>query len=188
MAAFARDVSFISARDIPRVNWASAGMILLIVALSFRSLSIPLLLVSGIQLAIFFNLAFAWMFGTSLPFITVTSIGAIQLGATVDYAILLMTRYREERQHLKPEAAMIAALSEAAPAIATSALCLFSATIGVVFVNDIRMIESMCLLIARGAIISMLVILSLLPAVIVCCDKIINRTTWGGSKALPEQN
>ena len=182
VAAFARDISYISARDIPLVNLASTGLILLIIAIGFRSLSIPVILVGGIHLAICFNLAFAWLFGTTLPFLTVTSIGAIQLGATVDYAILLMARYREERRTNDAQTAMTTALSQSATAIATSGLGLFAATIGVVFVNHIQMIQSMCLLIARGALISTLIILTLLPAVIVTGDKLINKTTWGGGK------
>ncbi len=178
LAAISRDLTYMSARDIPRVRLASMVVVLAIIMLSFRSLSIPVILVAGIQLAIFINLAFAWIFGTTLPFLTFTAISAIQLGATVDYAILLMARYREERINLAPAPAMRSSLNKAAPAIATSALCLFAATIGVTFANNVEMIQSMCLLIARGAIVSMLIILTLLPAVIVGCDRLINATTW----------
>ncbi len=177
--AISNDLSRLSARDIPRVNLASILFIMLIIMLVSRSLSIPVLLIAGIQLAIFINLSIAWLFGTTLPFLTFTSISAIQLGATVDYAILLMTRYREERQSQNPEEAMLRAITTASPAIFLSGMCLFAATIGLTFVNDVKMIQSMALLIARGAVISVIVIIGLLPAVILKCDRLIGWTTLG---------
>ncbi len=178
-AAISKDMVELSQLDIPKVNKASLLCILLIVGLVFGSVSIPILLVAGIQLAIFINLGIPFYFGNSVPFLAFTVIGSIQLGTTVDYAILLMSRYREERREFMPKEAMIETLTGSMPAIAISGLSLFSATIGLVFISHVDTLTSMALMIGRGALISMLVITCLVPAVILVCDKLILNTSYG---------
>ncbi len=181
-AAITRDLVELSGEDIARVNKASLICVLLIVALMFGSAAIPVILVAGIQLAIYINLALPYYLGHAIPFLTFTAISAIQLGTTVDYAILLMSRYQEERRQAGPVPAMVESLCGTTPAILISGMSLFAATIGMVFISHVDTLRSMALMIGRGALISMSVIVLLVPAVIVIFDKLIVFTSFGWRK------
>lgn len=173
-----KDLITITDKDFKVVSAVSIVAIFLIIAIVFRSVSIPIVLVSVIEFAIFINLGIPYYTGTKMPFIASIVIGTIQLGATVDYAILMTTRYRKERCHgkEKKEAVQIA-LSMSIASIIVSALGFFAATFGVGMYSDIDMISSLCTLMARGAIISMVVVIFILPSMLMLFDKIICATT-----------
>lgn len=181
-SAITTDLIKLSSGDIDTVNMVSMVCILLIVSFIFSSLTLPIILVAGIQLAIYINLAIPYYMGNSIPFLTFTVISAIQLGTTVDYAILLTSRYKEERRLLAPVPSMVASLYSTTPAILISGLSLFSATVGIVFISHVDTLQSMALMIGRGALISMSVIILLLPAIIVIFDKIVVYTSFGWKK------
>lgn len=175
-----KDMEETSAGDVDRVNWISIAAIAVIVALAFRSVWLPVMLLGTIELAIFANQAFAGFAGEDVIFIATLAIGAIQLGATVDYAILLTARYQEElAKHGAPEAAMRATLDGAAPSILVSAATMFAATIGLVVLSSVSTITDLTLLIARGAVISFTVVVFLLPPVLVVAQPVLERTTIG---------
>ena len=166
--------------DFQVVNAVSIIAIFVIIALVEKSISLPFILIAVIELAIFINLGLPHYLGQSLPFIAPICISTIQLGATVDYAILMTTRYKAERRagHDKRES-VITALSTSIPSIIVSGMGLFAATFGVAVYSDIDIISSMCMLMARGAIVSMLCVILILPALLVLCDKLICVTTLG---------
>ena len=166
--------------DFQVVNEVSILAIFVIILLVEKSLSLPFILISVIELAIFINLGLPHYMGQSLPFIAPICISTIQLGATVDYAILMTTRYKSERASGKTrrEAVQIA-LGTSTPSIIVSGMGLFAATFGVAVYSDIDIISSMCMLMARGAIISMLCVLLILPALLMLCDGLIRHTTLG---------
>lgn len=180
-----RDLIEITDHDFKVVSAVSIVAIFLIILLVLRSISLPVILMAVIELAIYINMALSYYTGTTLPFIASICIGTIQLGATVDYAILMTTRYKKERieGHSKEEAVEIA-LSTSIHSIIASALGFFAATIGVGFYSDIDMIGSLCLMMARGAIISMLVVILMLPSMYLLFDKIICKTTLGMRNAV----
>ena len=166
--------------DFKVVNAVSILAIFVIIALVEKSLTIPFILISVIELAIFINLGLPHYLGQSLPFIAPICISTIQLGATVDYAILMTTRYRNERMEGKDrKQAVITALSTSIPSIIVSGAGLFAATFGVAVYSDIDIISSMCMLMARGAVISMFCVILILPALFMLCDRLICRTTSG---------
>lgn len=166
--------------DFKVVNTISILAIFLIIALVEKSLSLPFLLIAVIELAIFLNLGLPHYLGQSLPFIAPICISTIQLGATVDYAILMTTRYKTERmQGTAKRRAVSTALSASIPSIIVSGMGLFAATFGVALYSDIDIISSMCMLMARGAVISVLCVIFLLPALLLVCDGLICRTTRG---------
>ena len=167
-------------RDFQVVNAVSIVAIFLIIALVEKSISLPFILIAVIELAIFINLGLPHYLGQSLPFIAPICISTIQLGATVDYAILMTTRYKTERiaGQSKRDAVRIA-LGTSIPSILVSGLGLFAATFGVAVYSDIDIISAMCSLMARGAIVSMLCVIFILPAMLMLCDKLICATTWG---------
>ena len=166
--------------DFQVVNLVSIVAIFVIILLVERSLSLPFILISVIELAIFINLGAAHYLGQSLPFIAPICISTIQLGATVDYAILMTTRYKTERAagRDRREAVSIA-LSTSIPSIIVSGMGLFAATFGVALYSDIDIIGAICMLLARGAVISMLCVIFILPALLMLCDGLIRRTTMG---------
>jgi predicted RND superfamily exporter protein len=166
--------------DFKVVNAVSVLAIFVIIALVERSISLPFILISVIEVAIFINLGIPHYLGQSLPFIAPICISTIQLGATVDYAILMTTRYKAERSNgaVKKEAVKIA-LGTSIPSIIVSGMGLFAATFGVALYSDIDIISSMCMLMARGAIISMLSVIFILPALLLLFDKVIRATTIG---------
>ena len=166
--------------DFQVVNAVSIVAIFVIIALVEKSVTLPFLLIAVIELAIFINLGLPHYLGQSLPFIAPICISTIQLGATVDYAILMTTRYKSERRGgRKAKDAVAAALRASTPSIIVSGLGLFAATFGVALYSNIDIIKSMCMLMARGAIISVLLVLFILPALLILCDKLICHTTAG---------
>ena len=175
-----KDMIEITNHDFQVVNAVSIVAIFVIILLVTRSLSLPVILISVIELAIFINLGCAHYLHTSLPFIAPICISTIQLGATVDYAILMTTRYKSERTsgRSKREAVSIA-LGTSAPSIIVSGMGLFAATFGVAMYSDIDIISSICMLLARGALISMVLVIVTLPALLMLCDGLIRHTTLG---------
>ena len=178
-----KDMIDVTSHDFEVVNAISIVAIFLIIALVERSASLPFILISVIELAIFINLGLPHYFGQSLPFIAPICISTIQLGATVDYAILMTTRYKSERicGSDKKEAVSIA-LTASIPSILVSGFGLFAATFGVALYSKIDMISSICMLLARGAVISMLCVILILPALLLLLDKVICVTTLGMKK------
>ena len=175
-----KDMIDITNHDFQVVNAVSIVAIFVIILLVTRSLSLPIILIAVIELAIFINLGCAHYLGTSLPFIAPICISTIQLGATVDYAILMTTRYKSERTsgRSKREAVSIA-LGTSAPSIIVSGMGLFAATFGVAMYSNIDIISSICMLLARGALISMVLVITTLPALLMLCDGLIRHTTLG---------
>ena len=177
------DLVEITAVDFRNVNYVSIGVIFLIMFFVLKSVSLPVLLVTSIEFAIFINMGVPYWHGTSIPFVSSIVIGTIQLGATIDYAILLTTKYLEERKNGdEKKVAMSESLSSSVSSIFVSAMCFFGATIAVFAVSKIDMIGSLCLLMARGAIISMLVVMFIVPSVLLMFDKLITNTTLGFKK------
>ena len=177
------DLVEITAIDLKNVNYVSIGVIFLIMFFVLRSISLPILLVTSIEFAIFINMGIPYWHGTSIPFVSSIVIGTIQLGATIDYAILLTTKYLEERKKDKNKINGVEeALGSSVSSIFVSAMCFFGATFGVFIVSKIDMISSLCLLMARGAIISMLVVMFIVPSVLLVFDKLIIKTTLGFKK------
>ncbi|MCM1991437.1 efflux RND transporter permease subunit [Oceanirhabdus seepicola] len=184
-----KDLIKISESDFKRVSFASILAIFLIILLIFGSATIPVILVMSIELAIFINMGIPFYTGTTIPFIASIVIGCIQLGATVDYAILMTTRFREELRngHDKVKAAEIA-VKGSARSIVTSALAFFVATFGVGVISDMELIKSLCLMMSRGALISMVVIIFILPSLLLAGEKLISVTTrnWKNKEAKKE--
>ena len=167
-------------RDFQVVNTVSIIAIFLIIALVEKSFTLPFLLIAVIEAAIFVNLGLPHYLGQSLPFIAPICISTIQLGATVDYAILMTTRYKVERLGgADKKKAVHTALATSVPSIIVSGMGLFAATFGVALYSDLDIISSMCLLMARGAVISMLSVIFILPALLLLCDRLICATTAG---------
>ena len=175
-----KDLIEITDKDFARVSEVSIGAIFLIIAFVFKSLSLPVILVGVIELAIFINMGLPYYTGTVLPFVASIVIGTIQLGSTVDYAILMTTRYKKERANgkYKKEAVMIAHKASVR-SIMVSALSFFAATFGVGLISNIDMISSLCNLMARGALISMVIVLTMLPTMLLIFDKLICHTSIG---------
>lgn len=178
-------------RDFKVVNAVSIVAIFVIIALVEKSISLPFILIAVIELAIFINLGLPHYLGQSLPFIAPICISTIQLGATVDYAILMTTRYKSERLLGNDKRKSVTtALATSIPSILVSGMGLFAATFGVAVYSDIDIISSMCMLMARGAVVSMVCVIFILPALLMLCDKIVCKTTLGmthiGKKAKTE--
>lgn len=175
-----KDLITITDKDFKTVSAVSIVAIFVIILLVLKSISLPIILVSAIEFAIFVNMGIPYFTHTQIPFIASVVIGTIQLGATVDYAILMTTRYKKERSqgYAKKEAIQIA-LSTSIPSIIVSALGFFAATFGVGCIASVDMIGSLCTLMARGAIISMFVVIFILPSLFVLCDKLIINTSIG---------
>lgn len=173
-----KDLVEIADVDFKHVSIASIGAIFAIILLVFASLSLPVILVLSIQLAIFINMSIPFYTGNVIPFIASIVIGTIQLGATVDYAILLTTRFREEiRNGYDKFKAMEIAVQGSAKSIVTSALTFFAATAGVGLISDMELISSLCIMMARGALISMAIILFVLPSILLVSEKVITVTS-----------
>ncbi|MDD6201738.1 MAG: MMPL family transporter [Lachnospiraceae bacterium] len=175
-----KDLIEITDKDFSTVSEVSIGAIFLIILFVFKSVSLPFILVGVIELAIFINMGIPYYTSTVLPFVASIVIGTIQLGSTVDYAILMTTRYKKERSNGadKKEAVLIAHKSSMA-SIMVSALSFFAATFGVGLVSHIDMIGSLCSLMARGALISMVIVLTMLPTMLIIFDGLICKTTVG---------
>ena len=175
-----KDLITITDKDFKTVSAVSIVAIFVIILFVLKSISLPIILVSAIEFAIFINMGIPYFTHTQIPFIASVVIGTIQLGATVDYAILMTTRYKKERSqgYAKKEAIQIA-LSTSIPSIIVRALGFFAATFGVGCIASVDMIGSLCTLMARGAIISMFVVIFILPSLFVLCDKLIINTSIG---------
>ena len=173
-----KDLVEISDHDFNSVNTVSIAIILVIMVFVLKSVSLPIILISAIEFAIFINMGIPAYTGTVIPFIASIVIGTIQLGATIDYAILITTKYKTARIEGKDKhQAIDEALGTSIQSIIVSALCFFGATFGVGMYSKIEMIGSLCSLMARGAIISMITVLTVLPAFLIVFDKIICKTT-----------
>ena len=182
------DLIEVCAVDFANVSVTSILAVFLIVALSFQSISIPVLLVAAIEAAIYINLGIPYFSGTVLPFIANIVLGTIQLGATVDYAILMTTRFREELSGgLTARQAARAALENCSQSILSSGLSFFAATVGVSLVSRMDILKSLCALISRGALISMGVILIVLPCLLITFEPIIRKTTRRWAAPVPKE-
>lgn len=179
-APLTKDLEDVTDIDLARVNYMSIGAIFLIILLTFKSISLPIILVSVIEFAIFLNMSIPYYSGTELPFVASIVIGTIQLGATVDYAILMTTRYHKERvinQKGKKESIEIAHKASM-KSIIISGLSFFAVTFGVSAYSSIDMINAICTLLSRGAVISTISVILVLPAMLYLFDKVICKTTW----------
>lgn len=175
-----KDLIEIADHDFKSVNTLSFIAVFLIIAVVFKSVSIPFLLILSIMLAIFINMSLPFYFNKSIPFIAGIVIGSIQLGATVDYAILLTTRFREERHNgHEVNLAMEIALRESARSIVSSGMAFFASTIGVALISEMELVKSLSGMIAKGALISTIIILLILPGILIISEKMISKTTKG---------
>ena len=172
------DLIKIADSDFTKVNIASIVAIFIIITILFKSASLPVILVATIECAIFLNLGIPYYTGTVEPFIASIVLGTIQLGATIDYAILLTSRFREERNEgYEKFEAMERSIKSSAPSIITSALSFFGATIGVGLISKLDMISALCTLMSRGAIVSMFIIIFILPAILLLFEGIVVKTS-----------
>ncbi len=188
--ALTKDLIDIADRDFKMTSFISIVAIFIIVAVCFKSITIPIVVVAAIELAIFINEGVPFLTGTVIPFISPTVIGCVQLGATVDYAILLTTRFKEELQNGQDRMDAIRIAANASDrSIVSSALVLFCATFGVSLISKIEIIQSICAMLARGAVISALVIIFLLTPVLLCCEKLFAKTSigWRKSESKPSE-
>lgn len=179
-APLTKDLQDVTDIDLASVNYVSIIAIFIIIMLTFRSLLIPVILVAVIEFAIFLNMSVPFYSGETLPFVAGIVIGAVQLGATVDYAILMTSRYHKERAERKKgkKEAIAIAHKTSIKSILISGMCLFASTFGVTISSNIDMIQSICTLLSRGAIISTIVVIVILPAMLMVFDKWICKTTW----------
>ena len=178
-----KDLIEITDKDFKTVSAVSIGVIFIIIAVVFKSITLPIILVSVIEFAIFINMGIPAYTGTVLPFIASIVIGTIQLGATVDYAILMTNKYKRGRNHgLEKREAITEAMNSSVQSIVVSALSFFAATFGVGMYSNIDMISSLCTLMARGALISMVVVITVLPSLFMIFDKVIINTSAGFKK------
>ena len=175
--ALMRDLVTIADHDFNMVNYTSILFIFVVMVFVLKSIGLPIILICAIEFAIFTNMAISYYTGTALPFIASIVVGTIQLGATIDYAILMSTKYLEERDKNDKMVSIRNTLRSSVPSIVTSALCFFGATISVYLYTKIDMIGSICNLLSRGAIISMLVVTLILSALLIVFDKFIMKTT-----------
>ena len=179
-APLMKDLQDVTDVDLVNVNVLSIAAIFVIILIIFKSISLPIILVAVIEFAIMINMAIPYYQGVSLPFVASIVIGAIQLGATGDYAILMTTRYQKERQNGKDKMEAISiAHKTSMPSIISSGLSFFAATFGVSLYSQVEMIGAICTLLARGAIISMIVVIMILPAMFMIFDKVICKTSIG---------
>ena len=174
-----KDLTVIANHDFNMVNYASVLVIFVLMLIVLKSIGLPIILICTIEFAIFVNMACAYYTGTTLPFIASIVVGTIQLGATIDYAILMSTKYLEERKIKTKDKALNETLKSSIPSIFISALCFFGATFGVAIYSKIDMIGAICTLLSRGAIISMIVVIFILPSLLSLFDKLIMKTTKG---------
>lgn len=178
-ASVYQDLNTVTSRDFTKINIISTALIALILAVTFRSISLPLILIFVIQLGIWINLSIPYFEGLELNFISFIIIGAIQLGATVDYAILFTSRYKENLSSMKPTEAAEQAIKDTGRSVLTSALILFAGTLSVSYITTIRSASELTLLIGRGALISLALVFLLLPALLLVFNKVIKFTTLG---------
>lgn len=180
-----KDLVQISDQDFKNVNYSSLAIIFIIMMFVLKSISLPVILICAIEFAIFINMGIPYYTNTTIPFIASIVIGTIQLGATIDYAILMTTKYLEKRKNgIDKFEAVKSAMDNSVSSIFVSGMCFFAATIGVGVYSKLEMIGSLCTLISRGAIISMLVVILVLPSLLLIFDNVICKTSsgFGGKK------
>lgn len=178
-----KDLVVTSDEDFKNVNYSSIICIAIIMFLVLKSISLPILLILVIEFAIFVNFSFSYFGGITLPFIAPIVLGTIQLGATIDYAILLTTTYLKERRNgIEKTQAMLNTLNYVDKSILVSGMCFFAATCGVGMISKLEMVASICNLLSRGAIISMIVVICILPSILLIFDSIILKTTYSKDK------
>ena len=179
-AVLTKDLTILSDRDFKMVNIASIIVVFLIIAIVFKSFAIPVVLIAAIELAIFINMGIPFYTGKTIPFITSIIIGVVQLGSTIDYSILMTDRFLFEYKKTNDvDKALDLSVRETSKSIVTSALSFFAATIGVGIYSKMEIVSTICIFLARGAIISMLVIILFLPALIHIAFPFIKKTTKG---------
>lgn len=175
-----KDLVTIANEDFQSVNTASIGVIFIIMIFVLKSISLPVLLIAGIELAVFMNMSVAYYTNDVVPFVASIVIGTIQLGATIDYAILLTTKYLEGRKKgIAKKCAMDIALEQSMNSIVVSALSLFAATFGVGMISKLNMIASLCTLLSRGTLVSMIIVICVVPAILLVFDQLILKSTLG---------
>lgn len=177
-----KDLIEITDRDFAVVSWISIGFVFLIILLTLKSLTLPVILVVVIEFAVFINLGIPYYTGFTMPFIAPICISTIQLGSTVDYAILLTTKYKELRKNFDKKKSITDALAYAFPSVLVSATSFFAATFGVGLYSGIDLVSSMCNLLARGALVSMATVVLVLPSFLMLLDPVVIRTTAGIKK------
>ncbi|WP_026834981.1 efflux RND transporter permease subunit [Eubacterium xylanophilum] len=183
-APLMKDLQDVNDVDLVKVNVLSIMAIFIIIMVTYKSISLPVILVAVIEFAISINMAVPYFMHTSLPFVTSVVIGTIQLGSTVDYAILFTSNYMKNRQEKNKEESIRMAQRMSMKSILTSGCCFFGVTCGVGLYSNIDMISSICMLLARGAVISMVIVMILLPTAIWLLDSVIIRTTFGMKKCI----
>lgn len=177
-AVLTDDLTEVSEKDFKMVNIASIITVFIIIAVAFKSIGIPIILISAIELAIQINMAIPYYLGQTIPFITSIIIGVIQLGSTIDYSILMTDRFLHEYRKTKDlNNSLRVSVKETSKSIVTSALSFMAATIGVGLYSKMEIVSTICMFLARGAIISMLVIIILLPAILSVTFPFIKKTT-----------
>ncbi len=174
-----KDMVTIADTDFTHVNISSILVVFIIMIVVLKSFSLPILLVAAIEFAIFINMGIPYFTGVKIPFVASIVIGTIQLGATIDYAILMSTKYLEVRKDASKEEAVGTAISSSVNSIFVSAMCFFGATVGVGLYSNMDMISSICMMISRGALISMITVAFIVPALLLTFDKLIIKTTKG---------
>ncbi len=185
--ALCKDLVEVTARDFKITSIISIAAIFILIALVFKSFSIPIILVGCIELAIFINQSVSFLLSAEIPFVAPTIIGCVQLGATVDYAILMSTRFKEELQHTSDKyEAMCLAARASGRSIFQSAIVFFSATFGVYLICNISIVKSICSMLARGAVISAIVIMVFLPALLCLFEKVIKITSYKWRPEIPQ--
>lgn len=179
-----KDLINISDTDFNNVNTSSIVCIFVILFIVLKSFSLPFLLILAIEFAICANMGISYFSGKVLPFVAPIVLGTIQLGATIDYAILMTTTYLEKRKTQKKEDAVLATLNQCGSSVFVSGLCFFAATFGVGVYSQLEMVGSLCTLISRGALLSMLIVITVLPSILLIFDKIIQKTNIGKEKIM----
>lgn len=174
-----KDMVTIADTDFTHVNISSILVVFIIMIVVLKSFSLPILLVAAIEFAIFINMGIPYFTGVKIPFVASIVIGTIQLGATIDYAILMSTKYLEVRKDASKEEAVGTAIGSSVNSIFVSAMCFFGATVGVGLYSNMDMISSICMMISRGALISMITVAFIVPALLLTFDKLIIKTTKG---------
>lgn len=181
-----KDLITVTGIDFQMVNLVSILAIFLIIALTFKSIMLPVILVLCVEFAIFVNMGIPFFTGTQLPFIAGIVIGTIQLGACIDYAILLTSRFKEELAlGNRPKEAITVSITSCMPSILTSSLSFFAACSGVSLIARMDLIQSLCILLGRGALLSAAVILTVLPSLLLLFNKWIAKTTKGWPQTVP---
>lgn len=174
-----KDLITTSDTDFNNVNGSSIVCIFIILFIVLKSFSLPFLLIIAIEAAICMNMSISYLSGVTLPFVAPIVLGTIQLGATIDYAILMTTTYLNNRKTMDKKEAILSTLNNCGNSVLVSGLCFFAATFGVGAYSKLEMVGSLCTLISRGAILSMIIVITVLPSILLIFDKLIGKTMLG---------